>query len=121
MGLAEGVEDLSSFGVGDLLAVEHRAHGGVVGYAENGAGEFQGEVKIADQPAEAGAFGGSGERDFQHGFGALGYEVCCAVQMEEGDSVSEGLGEIETEFAAILGGGVPAALREGETVDGETD
>jgi len=58
VGVALGMKDAGGGGVWDLLAVEHLAEGGVVGDANVGGGNFEGEMEIADLPAQAGAMGG---------------------------------------------------------------
>jgi hypothetical protein len=120
VGLTFRVEDLGGFGEGDVFAGQHLTEGGVVGDTEDGVGELEGEMEVADEPAEAGAFGGGGEGDFENGLGTLGDQISGGILKEDG-AIAEGLGEVKAEFAAVFGSGVPAALCEGKTVDGEED
>ena len=53
---AKGVEDAGGGNVLNMLALQHLAEGGVIGYADDAGGELEGEMEIADQPGQAGAF-----------------------------------------------------------------
>jgi len=103
VGVALGMKDAGGGGVWDLLAVEHLAEGGVVGDANVGGGNFEGEMEIADLPAQAGAMGGGGEGDFEDGLGLLGDLVGGPGIVEDHGVVAERGGEIEAEFASVFG------------------
>ncbi len=121
MAMAGGMEDAENFGKMDMLAEKHLAQGGVIGDADYIAGDLDGEMEIANEPAKARALGRGGERELQNWLGLLGDDVSRATGGEEGCAVVEGLGEIEAELAGVLGGGVPAALCEGVAVCSEGD
>jgi len=119
--VTEGVKDAGNLREMNVLADKHLAEGGIIGDSDGIAGEFEGKVEIANEPAEAGAIGGSGEGYLENGLGLLGDDVGDAIGVEEGNGVMEGLGEVEAEFAAIVGGAAPASFCEGVTVHWKED
>ena len=118
--LADGVEDAGGFGEGDLLAVQHLAEGGVVGDEDGVAASSREKWRLPISQPRRALSAGVARGISRTGSGRWADEVSGGILKEDG-AIAEGLGEVEAEFAAILGGGVPAALCEGETVDGEED
>ncbi len=110
--MARGVKDLVTRRVRDVLALEHLPEGGIIRHADDFPIEFEGEVEIANQPAEARPGRGSGEGNLEHGLRLLGDEVGRAGGAEERGGIVERLFEVEPKLTPVRGDAAPSALGE---------
>lgn len=114
------MEDALARSEGDVLAVEKLAHRGVVGDADDFAGDLDLEMQIADHPTKAGGGGGVGaEGDLQHRLVFLCKDIKRRFTLENRRAVGERGFQIEAEFLAVFGDAAPAAFGEGEALDGD--
>jgi hypothetical protein len=76
MSMRDRVEDGGAVCEGNVLAFEELPKGWIVGDANRGGRDFEGEVKVANLPAEAGGGGGIGwQCDFEDGLRILDEDV----------------------------------------------
>ena len=111
MAMAGGMEDAENFGKMDMLAEKHLAQGGVIGDADYIAGDLDGEMEIANEPAEArGLMPVQRKRNFQDRLGLLLDHVASLVVFEEDLAIVERMLQVEAELRAINGHPTPTAL-----------
>ena len=103
-----------------VVALEHLAYGKVVLDKQIIVGELSGKVQVADLPGPVGGFAGIGIGDFEDFLGKLLDDVLFLFVRKKHVPVSEGRGEVETEFNAILRLIAPTTLGQHTAFDLET-